>query len=444
MKKIYFVISVLLIGGFCMSQNKSYFDPKNHNPVIPGHFADPTLIADAGKFYLYATNVSKFMEPVVWISEDLNSWEVKSLGITGDHLFWAPSVIKGDNNKFYLYYSNGYDFKCHLYIGESVIGPWVYHGLVDQGFDLQIFKDPSTGKVYGTSSDPKSRPRLVELESNVKSNGYLTKVIKEKEIEGRFFDYSEGSFLFYKDGWYYMMYSGGRCETENYNVNCSRSKNIWGPYEDAPNNPILEKKAESQIFGPGHNSIFTVNNEYFIVYHRQDYYFYPTCGERQICIDKMEFDDSGWIKTIEPTNRGVDFSRILKSKAVKTENLAFGKKTTTNSILAKNNSEFAVDENYATYWKGDVPSFFSVDLGKEYSIGKVIPRFMNYDNYLLYKIEYATDNYNWKLYYDQTQQAKKTSTPITQTTVSARYIKLTFVRGEGKVALSELEVFKSN
>lgn len=444
MKKFNFSLLFLLLCGFNFGQDKSYFDPKNRNPVIPGHFADPTLIADGGKYYIYATNVSKYMEPMVWVSDDLIRWEVKSLGITGEHLFWAPSVIKGDDNRFYLYYSNGYDFKCHLYIGHSATGPWSYYGLVEQGFDLQIFRDPTTGKIYGTCSDPKSRPRLVEFESNPKNKGYMTTVVRAQALEGSFFDYSEGSFLMYNNGWYYLMYSGGRCENENYNINCARSKNVWGPYIDAPNNPILEKKPESKIYGPGHNSVFTVNNQCFIVYHRQDYFFYPTCGERQVCIDKLEFDNAGWIKKIEPTNKGVDFSEILKSKAPQPRNLAFGKRTTTNSIFEKFNSEFAVDENYATYWKGNNSSFFSLDLGQEYKVGKILPRFMNYDSFLLYKIEFSTDNVNWQSYYDQSQQAQKAWTPVLHKTVTARYLKITFVRGEGKVALSELEVYEAN
>ena len=199
MKNYYLSLLFLLIYSFSFSQESSYFDSKNRNPVIPGHFADPSLIADAGKYYLYATNVSKYMEPVVWVSDDLNNWEVKSLGITGEHLFWAPSVIKGNDNLFYLYYSNGYDFRCHLYIGQSATGPWSYYGLVEQGFDLQIFRDPTTGKVYGTSSDPKSRPRLVEFESNPKNKGFMTKAIHEQALEGSFFDYSEGSFLMYNN-----------------------------------------------------------------------------------------------------------------------------------------------------------------------------------------------------------------------------------------------------
>lgn len=435
------LISFAALTGF--SQDVSYFASKAGNPVVPGYFADPSLVNLDGKYYIYATTVSKFMEPVVWVSDDLQTWQVKSLGITGDHMFWAPSVLKGDNNKYYLYYTSGFDFKCHLYIGDSPIGPWTKYGLTEQGFDLQMFRDPNSGKVYGTSSDPKSRPRLVEFESNVKNEGYLTKVVKEKSLEGPFFDYTEGSFIVYRNGWYYLMYSGGRCDSENYKINYARSRDIWGPYEDAPNNPLMDKNAEKNIFGPGHHSVFTVNNQYYVAYHRQDFYFYPTCSERQICIDKMDFDENGWIKKIVPTNAGVDFAKVLNSKASGYKNVAFGKKVTANTTKEKYNPEFAVDENYATYWIGSGAGFFSVDLEKEYEIQKIVPRFLYYDYFLLYKIMYSTDNQKWEAYYDQSQSAEKASLEITHKTVKARYVKIEFVRGETNASLSELEVFAS-
>ena len=94
------------------------------------------------------------MESVVWISSNLKDWRVEHLGITREHRFWAPSVIKGDDGKYYLYYSNGFDFKCHLYIGQSPAGSWEKFGLVEEGFDLQVFKDPVSSRVYGLCSDP--------------------------------------------------------------------------------------------------------------------------------------------------------------------------------------------------------------------------------------------------------------------------------------------------
>ncbi|HYW95465.1 MAG TPA: family 43 glycosylhydrolase [Bacteroidales bacterium] len=434
-------VSCFLPTGFLVqAQEDSYFAPGNRNPVLPGFFADPSLVELDGRYYIYATTVSKYMEPMVWVSDDLVDWQVKSLGITGEHLFWAPAMIKGEDGKYYLYHTSGFDFKCHLYIGESPTGPFEKFGLVDEGFDLQIFRDPSTGMVYGCSSDPNARPRLVEFESDPQKEGYMTKVIKETSLQGSFFDYTEGSFLLYRDGWYYLMYSGGKCDAEIYKVNYARSKNIWGPYEEAPNNPILASDADKKIFGPGHNSVFHIEDEYFIVYHREDFYHYPTCSERQVCIDRMDFDGEGWISKVTPTNKGVDFAKIITGKSNNLVNIAKGKKVACGGVSGSFNPEFAVDDNFATRWIGR--GYLSVDLGREYEIEKIVPQFVYYDYFNLYRILYSNDNVSWKVYADRSKTAVKAWESVPAKQIKARYVKIQFVRGEGNPAtMAELQVF---
>jgi hypothetical protein len=236
------------------------------------------------------------------------------------------------------------------------------------------------------------------------------------------------------------MYSGGKCGAETYKINYARSKNIWGPYEDAPNNPILTSNSSKKIFGPGHHSVFQVEDEYFIVYHRQDYYHYPTCSERQVCIDRMSFDANGWINEVVPTNKGVDFSGIIDDSPGKLTNIALGKKVTSGGVKKSYNPQYAVDENYATRWEGS--KFLSVDLGEMHEIVKIMPRFVHYDYFNLYKILYSNDNINWKTYFDQSEIAKKAYAPLTHKKIEARFVKIVFVRGEGNPAtLAELEIF---
>lgn len=440
MRKLIAVLFISVFWNFTYAQStSSYFSQNNNNPVVPGHFADPTLIKIDGKYLIYATTVSDYFEPMVWVSEDMQHWQVEPLNIFGEHRFWAPSVIKGKDGKVYLYYSSGFDFKCHLYIGDTYKGPWKKYGLVEEGFDLQIFEDPVSGKVYGTSSNPQSRPRLVEFESDPAKEGYLTAVIKEGELSGPFFDYTEGSFIIYRNGYYYLMYSGGKCGAENYKINYARSKNIWGPYQDAPNNPVLKADASKKIFGPGHHSVFTIEDDYFVAYHRQDFYFYPTCSERQICIDRMEFDEDNWIKKVNPTNEGIDFSTYI-TPAHQLKNVAFAKNVAAGGINKSFNPELAVDNNYATFWQGN--GYLSVDLGEVFSIAKIIPRFVKYDYFNLYKILYSLDNQEWKEYADLTKVAGKAYQDIPEKIVEARYVKIQFLRGEGyPPAVAELEVW---
>ena len=36
--------------------DSKYNDPQNGNPVLPGYYADPTIIEEKGIFYIYATS----------------------------------------------------------------------------------------------------------------------------------------------------------------------------------------------------------------------------------------------------------------------------------------------------------------------------------------------------------------------------------------------------
>lgn len=434
------ILLLFFSTAFIYSQEKTYFSPNTGNPVVPGFFADPSVVHINDTFYIYATTVSKFMEPVVWYSADLENWQVRHLGITGEHLFWAPSVIQGDDGKTYLFYSSGFDFKCHLMVGDTPFGPWKNEGKVEEGFDLQIFKDPTTGKIYGFSSDPQSRPRAVEFNSDPTSSGYLREVVKEKSIEGPFFDYTEGSFVYYRKGRYYLMYSGGKCGAVTYNIRYAVSDNIWGPYEDAPNNPILDKNNERHVYGPGHHSVIEVDGQTYIAYHRQDFYNHPTCSERQLCIDKLEFNDNGGIKKVIPTHKGVDFGL---SGDKERENIAFGKPVTSSGNAKGFEPEFAVDNNFATRWMtGRNSGTYAVDLEGVYEISEIKPWFVYYDYFNMFKIEYSLDNQHWETYVDRTAEAEKAAEPISNKSVKARYIKLRVVRGgTDAAALFELKVY---
>jgi len=430
---------LIIFSHTILAQDKSYEAPGNNNPVIPGFFADPSFVAMDGKYYIYATTVSKFMEPVVWVSDDMVTWDVHHLGIAGEHFFWAPSVLKGKNGKYYLYHTSGFDFKCHLYIGETPTGPWEKFGFVEEGFDLQIYEDPATGKVYGLSSDPQSRPRIVEFESNPNDPGYLTKVIHEASPKGPFFDYTEGSFIVYRDGWYYLMYSGGKCGDVTYNIRYARSRDIYGPYTDAPGYAILEQAPGKNIYGTGHHSVFMLNDAYYIVYHRQDKYNAPTCSERMVCIDKMEFDADGYIKKVTPTNAGIDFSEI--TGAEKPVNLALGKETTSSGNAKGFEPGFAVDGNFSTRWMHGNSGSFSVDLGGVFNVERIVPYFLYYDYFNLYRIKTSLDNQNWDLYFDQSKIARKGAAPVLPKKAKARYVKVEFVRGPSAASLCEFEVY---
>ena len=78
------------------------------------------------------------------------------------------------------------------------------------------------------------------------------------------------------------------------------------------NNLVIAKDKEARIYATGHNSIIQIpgKDEWYIVYHRFNYPKGITMGDaagfnREVCIDKMEFDAAGNILLIKPTHEGI-------------------------------------------------------------------------------------------------------------------------------------------
>jgi arabinoxylan arabinofuranohydrolase len=65
-------------------KNDVKFDsPKAANPLLPGYFADPTIIEDKGTFYVYATSDMPSWNDItklaVWSSKDFVNWKCQYL-----------------------------------------------------------------------------------------------------------------------------------------------------------------------------------------------------------------------------------------------------------------------------------------------------------------------------------------------------------------------------
>jgi beta-xylosidase len=116
-------------------------------------------------------------------------------------------------------------------------------------------------------------------------------------------NYVEGPFMFKKDGKYYFMWSEGGWGGPDYKVAYAIADNPLGPFERI--GTILEQDPEIAT-GAGHHSIIhnLKNDDWYIVYHRRPE---PNIhrDHRVTCIDKMEFDENGYIKPVEMTFEGV-------------------------------------------------------------------------------------------------------------------------------------------
>ncbi len=401
------------------------------NPVFPGYFADPSIRYIDGKYYMSVTSdgyENHNGEPFIWVSDDLVNWEIKYLNIN-DRFFWAPSMLKGDNGKYYMVHQQGVDYLAYMMEAESPLGPWKETFQI-KDFDVELFRDPVSCKIMGIGS----WKNLLTFDSDVNSPTYMRKVASSEPIKGEFTDYTEGPYLFYKDKKYYLMWAGGHCWLDSYNVRYAVADSPQGIYREPVKTPILETTPRKGIYGPGHTSVIEVKGRWFLLYHRQDAGLHPTCNNRFVCAAEMFFNAKGEIVKVDPID---DFSSLGLAKPEAYKNIALHKTVTTNSLVAGFPPSLAVDGRNDSRWESELgeDKWITVDLGKVESFSKIEVDFGYFDKYYLYKIEYSDDNDDWSVYADYSKRAQKAyETRISEKEVSARYVRINVKRTEAKSA----------
>jgi len=423
MKKNKTIVSIaffLICTVICLGQN----------PIIPGYFADPSIRYIDGLYYISATTdgyEGRSGEPLIWISEDLVNWEVKPMNINS-RFFWAPSMVKGKNGKFYMVHQHGIDYNAYISEGESPLGPWVEIAQIGD-FDVELSNDPISNEIYGIGS----WRNLMIFDNDMNSPDYMKKVIDRRPLQGEMTDFTEAPYIFYKDKKYYLMWAGGKCWLETYNVRYAIADNLIGSYYEPNRNPILETNSEKEIYGPGHTSMIEVNGHWIMFYHKQDKWKFPTCNYRFSCAAEITFGGEGCIEKVEPVDN-LDFLKLAKN--IK-KDLALGKKVTANSFEKDFPASSITDGRNDTRWRAEngEDKSITVDLGKEENISKIQVDFEYFDKFYLFKIEYSDDNNNWLTYADYSTRAEKAyQTRTSEKSIKARYIRVSVTRAEGGYA----------
>lgn len=457
-KKLFYSLIILVFTGTIMAQDDVQVNgPGAGNPILPGWFADPTIKKFGDIYYIYATTDNEMLAsgaPTVWYSKDLKNWynyimEIPSFSAKSITNFWAPDIIEGDNGKYYLYFGNC-EIGCNIYgyVSDSPVGPWtklsendvpvISNGYPREGFpslDAQFFKD-ANGKIYGywgTWVHYNGGYAVGELDKNTMSEMKNSVNIPLEQTPVPF----EAAYMMKKGSKYILMYSGASCHDETYNVRYSYSNSPYGPFTPGKNNPILSTNEDQSVHGPGHHSVLQEKDDYYIVYHKHDYPMTRGGLARQVCIDKMIFENDSTIQKVIPANQGIE--KLIQSEVP--ENIAFKAKTTASSFYHLKSTQynyeykpsFATDDNNATMWKAadnTTPQYLIVDLGSEKKIKRIMTQFEFASYYYQYKLEYSLNEKNWNMYADKSRNQTAGSPMIDDNDVTARYIKLTVLAAE--------------
>lgn len=303
------------------------------NPVINGYYADPEILYSnkTGKYHLYPTSdgftnwsgtyFKSFSSP------DLVNWKDEGviLDLPKDVSWakrnaWAPTIAEKKINGSYKYY---YYFTAAQKIGVAVAdgpsGPFKDSGKAlisskpkgikgGQEIDPDVFTDPLSGKSYLYWGNGYLAVALLNDDMVSIDSSSIQVITPDKTFR-------EGTEVFYRNGKYYFLWSQNDTRDADYGVRYGVSNTPTGKIIIPENNLILSKDESQAIYATGHNSVLQVpgKDEWFIVYHRFTRPNGLSMGQsagynREVCIDKLEFDAEGNIKVVKPTLKGIRLS----------------------------------------------------------------------------------------------------------------------------------------
>jgi alpha-N-arabinofuranosidase len=310
MKIIAFFLVTILSCALVKSQETVY-----KNPVIPGFYPDPSICRNGDDYYLVTSTFQYFPGVPVFHSNDLVNW--KQIG----HCLTRKTQLPLDNSRssggIYaptIRYHNG----IYYMVTTNVTGGgnfyvttadpfkewsepvWVKQG----GIDPTIFFDDNE-EVYFTST---GNNEIVLSKIDIKTGKLLSEI---KSIwAGTGGRYPEAPHIYKLNGWYYLLIAEGGTEY-GHMVTIARSKDIWGPYESNPENPILTHRTRfgqyNPIQGTGHGDIIQAHdNSWWMVFLG----FRPVGGNfhhlgRETFLTPLRWNKDGWPYVNELDTTGI-------------------------------------------------------------------------------------------------------------------------------------------
>ncbi|OGV60089.1 MAG: hypothetical protein A2X45_25150 [Lentisphaerae bacterium GWF2_50_93] len=259
------------------------------NPILSGFNPDPCICVVGGDFYIATSTFEWFPGVQIHHSKDLKHWRlitrplnrISQLDLRGCRHsggVWAPSLTYADG-LFWLVYTNVRslggpfitDSPIFLVTTENIEGEWsepVYLGA--NGFDPSLFHD-GNGKKYllNMQMGDLGGKRFDGITLQEYDHGKKKFAGDRIRIwDGTELGKTEGPHLYKKDGFYYLLTAEGGTSYDHA-VSMARSKNLLGPYETDPANPMLTSanRPEVSLKSSGHGDLFqTPDGEWYMVH----------------------------------------------------------------------------------------------------------------------------------------------------------------------------------
>ena len=229
------------------------------NPILRGFCPDPSIIRVGDDYYIAVSTFEWWPGVRLYHSRDLKNWDqlpsplqrVSQLNMRGNPNnggIWAPCLSYCDGT-YYLVYTDVksqkrpcYNTHNYLVWTDDIAGEWsdpVY--LNSTGFDPSLFHDGD-------------RKYLVNMRNGF--NGILMQEYDHGKravvggvrtiFKGTGLGFTEGPHLYRHGGYYYLVTAEGGTGY-GHAVTVARAKDVWGPYELDPQNPMLTSRDDPAL-----------------------------------------------------------------------------------------------------------------------------------------------------------------------------------------------------
>jgi beta-xylosidase len=358
----YYICFLCLLSQATPGYAQEKAPKKSGNPIFPGWYADPEAKIFKNTYWVFPTYSGETDRPGTALklseaqlklqkntinaqylkqtfldafsSNDLVHWkkhpqilDIKNVAWAA-YSIWAPSITEKDG-KYYLFFGAN-DIQSDDQLGgigvavsNSPGGPFIDHlgkPLIDkfhngaQPIDQFVFKD-TDGQYYLFYGGWK-HCNVAKLNDDFTGfkpfeDGTVFKSITPD-------NFVEGVFMIKRNGKYYLMWSEGGWTGPDYSVAYAIADSPTGPFKRI--GKILQQDPEIAT-GAGHHSVINIpgTDDWYIFYHRRP--LNTTNGNhRETCVERMYFDEKGFIKPVKITNEGVQERKLpasSKSKAAK-------------------------------------------------------------------------------------------------------------------------------
>ncbi len=301
------------------------------NPILPGFNPDPSIIRVGDDYYIATSTFEWYPGVQIHHSRDLVHWRLltrplrraSQLNMLGDPDscgVWAP-CLSYSGGTFYLVYtdvkrygrttqggSSGAsfrDFHNYLVTSDRIDGDWsdpVF--LNSSGFDPSLFHDDD-GRKYLVNQLWDHRPGRNRFAGIVlqeySASGRRLVGERHNIFKGTPLGFTEGPHLYRRGGYYYLLTAEGGTGW-GHAVTFARSRELLGPYELHPENPILtsRNRPDVELQRAGHGDLVETQTGHTYLVH--------LCGRplrnrgrctlgRETSIQLMEWCPDGWLRS---------------------------------------------------------------------------------------------------------------------------------------------------